>query len=64
MNDEAGMEIERMLEPLIREHGLERVRADLAVLMPGTKWQDWQRVDNLAANIASRLQREHQPHAL
>lgn len=49
--------IEPMLEALIRQHGIERVEADLAVLLKGANWPAWQRVASLARNIANRLER-------
>jgi hypothetical protein len=63
MSDTAGMEVEKMLVPLIIEHGLARVLADLEALIPKAKWQDWQRVANIATNIDRRLRREQQAAA-
>jgi hypothetical protein len=50
-----GAEIERMLTPLIAEHGIETVRLHLAGLFHKSKWADYQRVLNFAERISKRL---------
>ena len=50
--------IEKTLEELIVRHGVVRVRADLSALLPRGRWQDWQRLSNIADNIQRRLERK------
>jgi hypothetical protein len=58
--DDDGAAVEAMLTPLIREHGLATVREHLEALIPRSKWQDFQRVWNIAGNIDKRLTRQRQ----
>jgi 3-methyladenine DNA glycosylase AlkD len=44
---------EAILEPLIREHGYETVRAHLDTLIG--HWSTWQRLDSLAKSINRRI---------
>jgi len=50
--------VEQTLEGLIRVHGLARVQHDLQILLPRARWQDWQRLSNIAVNINRRLERQ------
>lgn len=52
--------IEQTLESLVRVHGLARVQRDLERLLPRARFDDWQRLSNIAANVSNRLQREAQ----
>lgn len=52
--------IEQTLEGLVRIHGLARVQRDLERLLPRARWDDWQRLSNIAKNVSNRLQREAQ----
>jgi len=62
MNEMIGNPIdaatEKAVEDLIRQHGLKKVQAHLAAIMSRAKWDDWQRVDNLAIRTANRIRRE------
>lgn len=55
--DNDSARIEAMLEPLIREHGIELVRQHLEKLIGSGNWSDWQRVDAIAQNVARRIGR-------
>ena len=52
--------IEPMLAEMIREHGLDAVQETLDALVSSnsTRFADWQRVSNLANNVARRIERE------
>jgi hypothetical protein len=50
-------EIERALEKLIEQHGVEKVRAALDPLLGQFKWTEWQRIKNLV----NRLQQRKKP---
>ena len=56
MNSPAAT-VEALLEPLIVEHGIERVQADLAKLIGSARWSDYQSVSNIARNVHNRLER-------
>jgi Holliday junction resolvase len=56
-------EAERTLAALIREHGYEAVREQLADIMPRADWPTYQRACNLARNVSNRLQREKKTRA-
>lgn len=49
-------EIERVLEKLIRQHGIDKVNDALEPLMRQFKWNDWQTVSNYAQRINRRIQ--------
>ena len=53
----AAATVEEMLEPLIVQHGIERVQADLARLVGSARWSDWQSLSNIARNVHNRLER-------
>lgn len=52
--------IEQTLEQLILRHGVARVRADLAALLPKGRLDDWQRLVNITNNIQNRMERTKQ----
>lgn len=52
--------IEKTLEELICRHGVARVRADLSVLLPRARWDDWQRLVNITDQIQRRIDRTQQ----
>jgi len=57
MNDSDGAEVERILEQLITQYGLNQVKADLAKLWPRSRWEDYQRSYNIAEDVARRIER-------
>jgi len=57
MNDSDGAEVERILEQLITQYGLNQVRADLAKLSNQCRSEDYQRIYNIAENVARRIER-------
>lgn len=57
INDIAGATVEEILEPLVAQFGIEQVLTDLAKLIGSANWGDYQRVENIARNIANRLER-------
>ena len=50
-------QIERALQKLIAEHGIEKVNRALVPLIGQFNWSDWQRVSNLV----NRLNRRKRP---
>jgi hypothetical protein len=48
-------EFEPMLEALIRQHGIELVNEHLSKLWPKARFDDWQRVRNIADRINKRM---------
>jgi hypothetical protein len=52
-------EFEPMLEALIKQHGLPLVKEHLSKLWPRARFDDWQRVYNIAERIARRNGRRH-----
>jgi hypothetical protein len=51
-------ETERILEQLILEHGLETVRTHLSVLIPRSRWSDWQHLNSAVINTANHFNRQ------
>lgn len=47
-------EIERALQQLIDEHGIDKIDKALEPLIAKVPWQDWQRVYNLAHRLNRR----------
>ena len=59
LQDTDGQQIEEILTPLIKKHGLATVMDHLrAINDRRVKWQDWQRIVNRAKNIDNRLKRK------
>ena len=50
--------LETTLTALIKQHGASTVQQHLSVLLPRANWQDWQRLANLTAIIAMRMERK------
>lgn len=47
-----------ILETLIAQHGIAKVDKALAALLPGRNWNDWQKVQNMARQIANRRKKK------
>jgi predicted amidophosphoribosyltransferase len=49
-------QIERVLQKLIEQHGIDKIDEALTPLIAQFKWDDWQRVYNLAHRLSRRKQ--------
>jgi hypothetical protein len=54
-------EIERALQELIDQHGIEKINAALTPLIGQFKWSEWQRVYNLAKRLNARKEGKRAP---
>lgn len=50
-------ETEKVIDELIRKHGLNKVKRHLNNLIGESYWSDWQRVDSAVKNRANRMKR-------
>ena len=52
--DRATPVAEKMVSALIDMHGAETVKAHVAEILPGARWHDWQKLNNMVDRIARK----------
>lgn len=53
--DRETPQMEAILKRVIARHGLANVQAELARMMPGMKWDQWQRLQESAERISQKI---------